>query len=92
VDQAEQQLEGSGVTLFKENVPGEPTITEWLAQVLPEDAVLALDGRLFSVVDVSQYERFCGENGFMLATDFCPADNIWPDRPPRPAGPAYVHC
>lgn len=89
--QAEQQLEGSGVTLFKENVPGEPTITEWLAQVLPEDAVLALDGRLFSVVDVSQYERFCGENGFMLATDFCPADNIWPDRPPRPAGQAYVH-
>ncbi|MBQ4367028.1 MAG: aminopeptidase P family protein [Muribaculaceae bacterium] len=89
--QAEQQLEDSGVTLFKENVPGEPTITEWLAQVLPEDAVLALDGRLFSVVDVSQYERFCGENGFMLATDFCPADNIWPDRPARPAGQAYVH-
>ena len=36
-------------------------------------------------------ERFCGENGFMLATEFYPADRIWTDRPARPSEPAFIH-
>lgn len=89
--QAQEQLEGSGFTLHKEHIPGEATIQEWLAQQLGDDSIVAIDGRLFSMVEANRLEVFCGNNGFMLATDFYPADAIWPDRPARPSAPAFVH-
>ena len=91
--QAEQQLKDSGFVLHKENGGDDVTIEEWLDEELVDvdDAVLAIDGRLFSMVEANRLENFCGEYGFMFATDFYPADAIWPDRPARPSAPAYVH-
>lgn len=89
--QAQEQLEGSGFTLHKEHIAGEATIQEWLAQQLGDDSIVAIDGRLFSMVEANRLEVFCGNNGFMLATDFYPAEAIWPDRPARPSAPAFVH-
>lgn len=89
--QAEIELEGSGFKLHKEQIPGELTIRQWLAQELSEDDTLAVDGRLFSLMESNQLEQFCGENGFLFATDFFPADEIWEGRPPRPMAPAFVH-
>lgn len=89
--QAEQELAGSGFSLHREAVAGEATIEEWLAANLGEDAMLALDGRLFSLLDVNRYENFCAENGFMFAPDFPMADILWQDRPSRPMNKAFVH-
>ena len=89
--QAEIELEDSGFVMMKENMGNDPTIHEWLQQVLEEDSVIAIDGRLYSAQAANQLERFCGENGFMLATEFYPADKIWTDRPARPSEPAFVH-
>ena len=89
--QAGIELEDSGFVMMKENMGNDPTIHEWLQQVLEEDAVIAIDGRLYSAQDANQLERFCGENGFMLVTEFYPADHIWEDRPARPSEPAFVH-
>ena len=89
--QAEIELEDSGFEMMKENMGNDPTIHEWLQQVLDEDSVIAIDGRLYSAQDANLLERFCGENGFMLATEFYPADRIWTDRPERPSEPAFVH-
>ena len=89
--QAGIELEDSGFVMMKENMGNDPTIHEWLREVLDEDAVIAIDGRLYSAQDANLLERFCGENGFMLATEFYPADRIWTDRPARPSEPAFVH-
>ena len=89
--QAAEQLEDSGFEMHKENIAGEATITEWLASELDEDSIVAVDGRLFSVMAANRLENFCAENGFMLATNFYPVDEIWPDRPERPRSEAYVH-
>lgn len=89
--QAQEQLEGSGFTLHKENIPGEPTALEWLGETLGEDAVLGVDGRLFSLMEANRIEMFCAQNGFMFAPDFRAAEAIWTDRPPRPMNPAFVH-
>lgn len=89
--QAKSQLDGSGFELIKEKIPGEPTIQQWLAQNLSDDSLVAIDGRLFSIIEANRLENFCGENGFILATNFYPADEIWADRPGIPAGKAYVH-
>ena len=89
--QAAEQLEGSGFTLRKENIPGEPTVLEWLGEVLDEDAVVGVDGRLFSLIEANRIEMFCAQNGFMFAPDFRAAEAIWTDRPARPKNPAFVH-
>lgn len=89
--QAAEQLEGSGFTLRKENIPGEPTMLEWLGEVLDEDAVVGVDGRLFSLIEANRIEMFCAQNGFMFAPDFRAAEAIWTDRPARPMNPAFVH-
>ena len=89
--QAGIELEDSGFVMMKENMGNDPDIHEWLRQVLDEDSVIAIDGRLYSARAANQLERFCGENGFMLATEFFPADKIWADRPARPSEPAFVH-
>jgi len=89
--QAAEQLEGSGFTLRKENIPGEPTVLEWLGEVLAEDAVVGVDGRLFSLIEANRIEMFCAQNGFMFAPDFRAAEAIWTDRPARPMNPAFVH-
>jgi len=90
--QAEEQLEGTGIEMVKENVEGEPSINEWILQHTGDDAIVAIDGRLFTAAEANQLERFCGENGLMLATEFYPQDKIWDDRPERPDGPAMVHA
>ena len=89
--QAAEQLEDSGFTLRKENIPGEPTVLEWLGEVLDEDAVVGVDGRLFSLIEANRIEMFCAQNGFMFAPDFRAAEAIWADRPARPMNPAFVH-
>lgn len=89
--QAAEQLDGSGFTLHKENIPGEPTVLEWLGEVLDEDAVVGVDGRLFSLIEANRIEMFCAQNGFMFAPDFRAAEAIWTDRPARPMNPAFVH-
>lgn len=89
--QVAEQLEGSGFTLRKENIPGEPTVLEWLGEVLDEDAVVGVDGRLFSLIEANRIEMFCAQNGFMFAPDFRAAEAIWTDRPTRPMNPAFVH-
>lgn len=89
--QAADQLEGSGFTLHKENISGEPTVLEWLGEALDEDAVVGVDGRLFSLIEANRIEMFCAQNGFMFAPDFRAAEAIWTDRPARPMNQAFVH-
>lgn len=89
--QAELELAGSGIELMKENVAGEPTIEEWLAANLHDEDTVAIDGRLFSIVDANRLEVFCGEHGFLLAPEFYVADRLWTDRPPRPMTTVEVH-
>lgn len=89
--QAEMQLADSGFEMMKEDVPGEPTLYEWLAENLQDGALIAIDGYLFSVAATNYLEAFCGQNGFRLATDFAPFDKLWSDRPARPDGKIFIH-
>lgn len=89
--QAEMELEGSGVVMYKEDGGNDPTVNEWLAEHMEEGGVLAINGYLFSVIRASSLEAFCGENGFQLATDFDPFPTIYADRKPLPLDKVTVH-
>ncbi|MEF9942256.1 MAG: aminopeptidase P family protein [Lachnospiraceae bacterium] len=88
--QAETQLAGSGVRLFKIGEPGVPTPEEYLTEVLPEGAKLGFDGRVIAVGEGQDLELVIrGKNGSIdYSCDLI--NDIWTDRPELSDKPAFL--
>lgn len=87
---AAEQLAGTEFVLMKEKVEGTPTIVEWLASVLPEDAIVAIDGWVNTRSEVEQLESDLQNNRLNLRKNFDPYDEIWTDRPSLPMSKAFI--
>lgn len=88
--QAEKELEGTTVTLFRMQDEGVPTIEEFLAKNMQTGQTLGFDGRVVSAKDGQKYEEVVKgkEIRFVYGEDL--ADSIWTDRPAFPAGKVTV--
>lgn len=84
--QAQKELEGTGVTLFRMQEEGVPTITEFLCQNMGQGQVLGFDGRVISAAAGKGYEKKLGEKQISFVYEKDLAQGIWSDRPPFPAG------
>ena len=79
--QAEAQLQGSGLPLYKSGEPGVPTIEEFLKSELKEGDVLGFDGRTVTYAQGKRYCHIADENGASLHYRWDFAQNIWKERP-----------
>ncbi len=84
--QAERQLAGTGITLYRMGEPGVPSLTEELAARLPEKGRLAFDGRVVSHRLGAELERLAVRKGGGLLLKDLPGE-IWEGRPALPAEP-----
>ncbi|MCM1102297.1 MAG: aminopeptidase P family protein [Clostridium sp.] len=86
--QAQQELEGTGVELFRMMEEGVPDIGEFLADRMRDGQVLGFDGRVVAARDGKRYEeRFAAADKHIridCAKDL--AQGLWTDRPDFPAG------
>lgn len=89
--QAAEQLEGSGITLYKEMLPETPSITDFLCQNLKPGESVSIDGRMFSVHQVEQMKRELMEHNLRVDLFGDPLKNIWQDRPAMPEAPAFIY-
>ncbi|MDE7388032.1 MAG: aminopeptidase P family protein [Muribaculaceae bacterium] len=89
--QAAEQLEGTGIELMKEGLPGTPTIEQWLCSHLPADSAVGVDGMVFSVNAVEQMRGEFAKAGLSLDTAFSPADALWNGRPELPSDAVFIH-
>lgn len=87
--QAADQLEGTGIVLFKEGIFGTPTITEWLGTVLPQNAVVAVNASMFSVNEMNSLRNELTEKSLKLDTQHDLISQIWNDRPTLPKNKIY---
>ena len=79
--QAEAQLAGTGIDLYKMQIPGVPTIEEFLtAHLEPGDRVGA-DGRTISASAGKALANALEEKSISLDPSTDPAAEIWTDRP-----------
>ncbi len=79
--QAAAELEGSGITLYKEGVPGVPSYLEWLASELPEGSVAGMDGRTLSLREWEAMAA-CFEPAGIKVEGLCDLISpLWRDRP-----------
>ncbi len=88
--QAEKQLSGSGVKLFKMGEPGVPTVEEYIADVLPEDGVLGFDGRVTAMGEGQALETAISAKNGKISYSEDLVDKIWEDRPPLSEKPAFA--
>lgn len=87
--QAENELSGSGIRLMKMFVGDTPSIAEYLYDCVPENGVVAFDGRTLSVAEGQEFEEALAPKNvrFAYAEDLIGA--IWEDRPPLSDRPAF---
>ena len=89
--QAEEQLEGTGIRLFKDRLPETPSIDEWLGSILKKGDKVGIDGWVNSHQEAHALRNGLAESGLELVTmteDIF--DALWKDRPSLPKTPVFV--
>lgn len=89
--QAEEELKGSGIKLFKMNQPGVLSYEEWLVKILDEDATIGLDGRLFSIEQIENLKKELKRKNIIIDPSKDLIDEVWDDRPGLPEEAIFVH-
>lgn len=88
--QAEKELAGTGVTLYRMEEEGVPTKEEFLAEKMEEGQTLAFDGRVVDTRYGQKLEAVLKEKKITISCDKDLADQIWAERPGMPCHPAVV--
>ena len=89
--QAAQQLEGTGIDLYKEMLPETPGISEFLCRELEAGNTAGIDGYVFSMLDARQLRKELANKQIELKNMADPMDSIWTDRPALPQAPACIY-
>lgn len=87
--QAEQELQGSGIVLQKQQIPHAPEHLDWLAEKLGPGSRIGLDGRLFTIGQIRAFDRLFSPKNIQLLTEVDLVKAVWTDRPALPAGPVF---
>lgn len=88
--QAESQLEGTGIELFKEGLIDTPSIDAWLTAELSEGEYVGIDGKVYAAKDAFILTNKLNSKGLHLIADYDPFADIWHDRPAIPKNPVFV--
>lgn len=88
--QAEKQLAGSPVTLYRMGEEGVPTVKEYVEQNLKEGGCLGFDGRVINGEDGAEYEKITEKKqGSVYVTEDL-IGIIWKERPQLPKNPVFI--
>jgi len=86
--QANEQLQNTGYQLVKLKIQHAPEYIEWLKNTLDDNAVVAYNDKLLSVLLGELLETQLAEKNISFKSfDFL--DPIWTDRPSLPSSPAF---
>jgi Xaa-Pro aminopeptidase len=88
---AEQELEGSGIELFRMGLPDVPTYTEWLEDELKVGDTIGFDGSVLSLREVRKIERAFQGKDLQLNYQHDLVGQLWDDRPLIPRNPIFLH-
>lgn len=88
--QAENEIAGTGVTLFRMAEEKVPTLYEYLSENMKEGQTLGFDGRVVVAADGLRLEKELGVKNSKLSYDKDLAKEVWEDRPALPCGKIYV--
>lgn len=88
--QAEIELEGTTVELFRMRDEGVPTILEFLQKNMKQGQTLGFDGRVVPISQGKSYEEKLADKDIKFSYERDLADQVWKERPKFPAGKVSV--
>ena len=88
--QAEKQLEGSTVTLYRMGEEGVPTVEEFVKDKLPQGGCIGFDGRTVNGSWGEKFAAIAEEKGGSLFVGEDLIDLIWADRPQLSKAPLFI--
>lgn len=88
--QAERELSGTPVKLYRLGVQGEKTVDEFLKEHLTEGGCIGFDGRMVTAKDGEHYRKIAEEKHAKIRSDADLCDRIWTDRPAMSKEPFFV--
>lgn len=88
--QAEKQLEGSTVTLYKMAEEGVPTVTEYIEKTLKEGEIIGFDGRVINSSLGKKFLAIAEKKKGKLYVDEDLVDLVWTDRPAMSKEPVWI--
>lgn len=89
--QAEDQLQGTGFSMMKENGPDAVDLIDWLVENLNAGQTVGIDGMTFSISYAQRMEQELSDNNIKFNDKFPLFDYIYPDRPERPKNKLFIH-
>jgi Xaa-Pro aminopeptidase len=89
--QVEQELNGTGIELMKDRVPGTISVEEWLLANLESGSRVFTNGLAISASEAEQIVSKLGAKGISFHLDTDLVGEIWLDRPRSPICQAYEH-
>lgn len=90
--QAERELAGSGIKLFRSGESGVPSYTKWLADNLSEGDKIGICGLYSSLKEVRDLKAYLEKKGIQVVTEYDLVSDIWENRPPIPHEPVFIHA
>lgn len=88
--QAEKQLEGSGIKLFKMGEEGVPTFTQYIVDKIQLGETLGFDGKVLPTNSVLDFERKLKEKKVNFNYEFDLVSDLWIDRPTLPCSETFI--
>ena len=89
--QAEEQLKGTGISLFKIGVPGTPSIADFIKSELKSGQTVGVDPQLLAYSEASTLEKELASKNIILEyVEENLVDQLWHDRPTLPKDPVYL--
>lgn len=88
--QAEEQLAGTGLRLFKERMPDTPSIPQWLGCVLKKGDRVGIDGYTTSLQTVNELKSELSGYGIEVSMIEDPYKTIWSNRPELPDNKPFI--
>lgn len=79
--QAESQLEGSGIDLYRLMLPDTPSIAEFLSSELPDGSTAGYNALAMSMAEADSLRSQLAKSGIKTDGSKRLIDNIWEDRP-----------
>ena len=88
--QAEREIDGTGVTLYRMLDKGVPTIKEYLSEQMQKGQCLGFDGLVNAADILVNFEETLKEKQITFRYDLDLAADIWKDRPALPCTKVYL--
>lgn len=88
--QAADQLEETGIKLFKDRLPETPSTAEWLGNVLHKGEKVGIDGWVNATDETETLRASLVSQGLELVSVEDPFETLWEDRPSLPLNVPFI--